>query len=202
MLAVSDDGGAAIAVEGLGYGADIAVVLLGPVADGGVARPSRRIKLQGVPAALGIAADGSFGVVLVRSRQEVLRIDLTSHPALSALGQRAQPCLDPTHLAVGRSTVLVACRTGEAILLDAAGLTKLVALPLGGPPVDMVLAPDREQAIVTLGDPVFGAVVIHLERRVATPVARGEPIEAVRYSPNGRVATAFSPQRGRVLVLR
>lgn len=197
LLALSDDGGVAIAVEGSGGGADGVLAIFATAA-----RPARRIQLQERPAAIAVAADGSFGAALLRSRGEVMRIDLGPRAALAAPGPRVHPCAEPTHLAIGAGAVLVTCRAGDVVLLDAASLATLATLSLGGPPLDLALAPDRAQALVAVGQPAQGAAVIDLDRRRATPVASGEPIEAVRYAPDGRAATAIGPRLRRILVLR
>ena len=216
-VAVADSGRIALAVtgsagvlyafapaRGAADGAGDAGATAGPLeAPGRAVAPLRRIDLGHAPAAVAVAGDGAFAAAVLRGRAELVRIDLGPSAALAPPGPRVKTCAEPVAVAIAAEVIVVACQSGRtASLHDGETLAVLASIALGGPAIGLDVAPDRAQALVTLGAPAPGVAVLDLPRREARTIEAGEPITPARYGLGGRIATALAPRSHRLLVLR
>ncbi|MCC6556290.1 MAG: hypothetical protein IT372_25295 [Polyangiaceae bacterium] len=163
----------------------------------------RRLDLGEAPVAVAVSADGAFGAAVLRGRAELVRIDLGPSASLAPAGPRVKTCADPAHVAIAAGVIVVACGGGRtASLHDGDTLAALASIELGGPAIGLDVAPDRAQALVTVGAPANAVALIDLRKREGRAVAAGEPVSPARYGLGGRVATALASRSHRVLVLR
>lgn len=164
-----------------------------------------RTSMRGNPVSAVLTPDGRTGYVVLREKNELVRLEWQPSGAVRQ-AERIATCRQPEEIVLLRRDrrAIVRCRAGGSLEIFELETGKLLAhVPLPEAPSDLVVSPDGRQALVAMPGRVKGSVAfVDLdEYRAETVALAGNPTR-VRFAPDGRSAIVLSDRTKAAWVVR